>query len=64
MIDNKAPAIRSNLQDEQYIQSVLDILDSEMAAANSSSNPTDQLDELDMLIEDLMRQLAVDKDQR
>jgi hypothetical protein len=58
MVSNQAESLRMDLKDDEYITVVLDCLDREMLAARPSQTSTDRSDELDLLVADLMKQLA------
>ena len=63
MIGNKGQTVRSDNKDD-YEAVVLDFLDKEMAAAQTTQETKQQSDELDALVSDLMKQVITESDQQ
>ena len=59
---NKTHGIESNIREDKYVESILDILEEELAAARSNPKLNDPDNETDSLVEDLLGYLATDSE--
>jgi hypothetical protein len=64
MIGNKAFNPGAEKQDDRYLSAILSILDEEMDLQAPCETTADESDELDLLVADLLKQIASEPDTR
>ena len=60
MTHKKPHGIRSNPTESEYVESILDILDKEMAATGTNPETKDPSNEMDLLVSDLLGYLKIE----
>jgi hypothetical protein len=60
MTYKKSPGIRPNSPESEYVESIVDILDQEMAAARTNLPTEDPSNEMDLLVSDLLEYLKIE----
>ena len=60
MTYNKTQSIRLNNTDNEYVESILDILDKEMAASSTNPKLQSPSNEMDLLVADLLGYLKIE----
>jgi periplasmic protein TonB len=64
MTRDKEPAPKSTHQDREYEANVLDFLNKEIAASRPNQKPKTQLEEVDLLVSDLLKQAITESNQQ
>ena len=60
MTCNKTHGIRSDIPENEYIESIVEILDREMAAVQMNPRLKDASNEMDLLVADLLGYLIIE----
>jgi hypothetical protein len=61
MIPSNKQGMQSEASEEEYVQSLLNILDRELAAAMAMSNSENASSEIDLMVADMLGYLTADK---
>jgi hypothetical protein len=61
MIPSNKQGMQSEASEEEYVQSLLNILDRELAAAMAMSNSENASSEIDLMVADMLGYLTIEK---